>query len=548
MPTLPGDAQIAARFSRAWPLALLLPVAGFVLVRGLGAAGLWDPWEPYWADAAREAGRHGWFRAGTAPPLSLWGMLAGSAVVGENEWGLRSGGVLLALLVLLCVAYVVERLHGRRAALLATLVVLSTPLFYFPARQTTPEIYLLSTAGSALLLFGLALFRPDERRLAHCAAGACALALALLSAAPLVALAAVAGPFLIYGLVRIGSERPGGSRPALVTAAVVAGIVVLLAGPWYVTALTGPATALDLLGSVQPPTLTDDQPGASVFYLRTWVFGFFPWTCLLPIALAGIASAWRDGIRARGFEICLLLSGLLTFVTINASPDRLPQALAPAAVPIAVLVGIAIERIFQHATPTAARLSFGIAALLYLPALADLRKTGGLRYLLGSFTIEREVPKDFDAGTAFTVLPVLFALGLLLGVFARSRALAWTLVAVATALAAHNAGTLVPALSDGKSVKAVFDASAASATGIDTLGYLGEERPGVRYYAGSALRVLGGVEQFLEHMDPRRPALAVVDKKSVVPADRSFRERYPGRKLRLIYRGATDLIVLSNQD
>ena len=49
-----ADRDLTARVLSLWPWALLLAAGSFVLLPRLGAYGFWDPWEPKYAEAARE--------------------------------------------------------------------------------------------------------------------------------------------------------------------------------------------------------------------------------------------------------------------------------------------------------------------------------------------------------------------------------------------------------------------------------------------------------------------------------------------------------------
>ena len=158
-----------------WPYAVVLAVGMFVLLPKLGQYGFWDPWEPKYAESAREMSERGsyivpYYRDEvrlTKPILAYWGILAGTAVFGVNELGARIGGVCMALATMAGVYYAVSRLRGRRAGLIAALVLGTAPQFYFIARQAMPDPYLMASLGLSLLFFCLALFQPDRRRNLH---------------------------------------------------------------------------------------------------------------------------------------------------------------------------------------------------------------------------------------------------------------------------------------------------------------------------------------------------------------------------------------------
>src|SRR5512136_2477971 len=127
--SLPGSGcdNGAVRPVPVWLAAALLAAA--VFLPGLGSVGLFDPWEPHYAEVSRQMLLRGdwvhpwWREAGffSKPPLLLWGGAAGLTLAGEGaaEWGLRLPGALLAVLCIAISSAAVARLASRRAGLLA---------------------------------------------------------------------------------------------------------------------------------------------------------------------------------------------------------------------------------------------------------------------------------------------------------------------------------------------------------------------------------------------------------------------------------------------
>ncbi len=121
----------------AWPYALILAVGLIVLMPKLGDFGFWDPWEPKYAESAREMKERDsyvvpYYRQEVRlakPILVYWGILVGSAVFGLNEFGARIVGIGLAILSMLAVYYAVTLLRGRQAGLISALVLGTAPHF-----------------------------------------------------------------------------------------------------------------------------------------------------------------------------------------------------------------------------------------------------------------------------------------------------------------------------------------------------------------------------------------------------------------------------------
>ncbi len=514
-----------------------------MLLPALGSFGLWEPWEPRYAEAAREMREQGSLHPAD-PPLTYAGILLGSLLFGTTETGARVGGALLALVALATVHYAVARLRGRRAGLLSALVLGSCPLFYFLARQAMPEAYLMTTVGMSLLFFCLAL-EDGDRRGVHCALGGLALALALLARGPLLAAAGVVAPLAIYGLTQLaggGAPRRSSAWRSIALAALVA---LAVAGSWYAAAWFQEGAPHDVLLRVQPTPDGDADRGGFDDYLRGWIFGFFPWSCLLPLALT---AGWeREPQRRPSLEICLVLSAAVAFVVVSVPQAKFAQALAPVVIPVAVLAGLTLDRILDNPSVAGARLSFAVAAIFYLPAMVDLLRKRGVRHLLRSFTGESDVPRDFKAAPYFVALLGLFVLILLVSIVLRSRILVWALALLATLLAGHNAWRLVPALSANMTMKNLCAAWKAQGELGAPLGFYGPERPGARFYSAGRLLPIANPREFAAHLAPGRAAFAIVDQDLLVAADRSYREEFTGARLHLIDRSHADYVLVGNR-
>jgi 4-amino-4-deoxy-L-arabinose transferase-like glycosyltransferase len=185
----PRSSSLAGFARAAWPWALTIALGLFVLLPALGDYGFWDPWEPKYAESAREMRERGswivpYYRGDvrlTKPILVYWGVLAGSAVFGQDEFGARIVGVLLAALTVCATYYGVSLLRGRKAGLFAAGVLATVPQFYFIARQAMPDVYLFTSIGCALLFFALGLYGPASRRTLHFILSYVGLSLAILA-------------------------------------------------------------------------------------------------------------------------------------------------------------------------------------------------------------------------------------------------------------------------------------------------------------------------------------------------------------------------------
>ncbi|MGB8332362.1 MAG: glycosyltransferase family 39 protein [Polyangiales bacterium] len=134
----------------------------------LGATSLWDPWEPHYAEVAREIlARNDWISLWWAqdkwfwskPVLVFWmealsmGWLGVDFMPDANpanaEWALRLPTVLMSLGALAVIYATVRRYFGPRAGALATLVTATMPQFFFISHQATTDLPLAAAITMA---------------------------------------------------------------------------------------------------------------------------------------------------------------------------------------------------------------------------------------------------------------------------------------------------------------------------------------------------------------------------------------------------------------
>ncbi|MGE5185393.1 MAG: ArnT family glycosyltransferase [Acidobacteriota bacterium] len=182
-----------ARRSYAFELAIVVLIAGAVLLPGIGRYSLVDPWETHYGEVGRmmlqghDLVHTRWpgtnangdadegFRS--KPVLTFWLIAAGLRSVGvaadggysgelastsRTMIGLRLPFVLCAIFGLAMMWWMLARLVSRRLAWLALLVVGSSPFYCFIAREAVPDMPLTATTIGALALFALAIEDGDH--------------------------------------------------------------------------------------------------------------------------------------------------------------------------------------------------------------------------------------------------------------------------------------------------------------------------------------------------------------------------------------------------
>lgn len=271
--------------------AIVLVVAGGLVLAGLSSFGIWDPWELSAADLGRQVAT-GADAALERPPLATWLIARGFAVFGVHEW---SGRLPLALAGLAAVALaylLVARFAGRRAGAWAAVVTATTPLFLLNARQMLGAAPGFAASAAVFLCASAAVFAParlrapEERRRAFTAAWLVGLAFsAVLATLANGVLLGLAPPLLgvAVAIVARGEltpswadvRRTGAAALVLAAAAVAAGGAAHAV--WADYAGFGFWTGGVPRGG-DPPTW---EVGVERLF-----HSFAPWSALLPLALA----------------------------------------------------------------------------------------------------------------------------------------------------------------------------------------------------------------------------------------------------------------------
>lgn len=185
-PTAPSgahtDASDARRVERWWRLGLLAFLC-LLYLPGLGAFGLWDPWEVHYGEAGRQVlerrdwlspwwGSH-WHAPDAAaegeyffskPILQLWAMALGVQFFGHTAFAIRLGTALLAILGVMSAYIAGERVWNRRVGLLFALVLATSPFYAMLSRQAQTDMPFVSLMAAALFFFMAALFGRDQAK------------------------------------------------------------------------------------------------------------------------------------------------------------------------------------------------------------------------------------------------------------------------------------------------------------------------------------------------------------------------------------------------
>ena len=357
------------RWRRLAPAAALTAAVLALLLPGLGRSGLWEPWELRLAEeAAGLAGARPTSGASIGAASQALLPALGIRLFGYNEAGARLPGLLVALATLAAMAWAAA-LHGRRAAVIAAVALVGTPLYVLQARQLTSDMPLL--LAGALTLGGLGRLgsaRPGQPVLVAALAAVLGLGLGAASGGVLVGALAPCLAFLAaWRLSGVTFATP--VHRGLALAIAVAGLLLAL------------TIALTPYRSGQPSWLLGGTPvlGGSPrtfdAVLRVVGFGLFPWGALALFALLAPLQDLADETPAeeRGRDFTALLPMFVGAFGLAAATLQL-QLVGQARIAILPAAVLAVARLLgdRPARPAANRLLAFVVATGTLLITRDL--------------------------------------------------------------------------------------------------------------------------------------------------------------------------------
>lgn len=358
----------------AWiPLVFLILLSSSVMFLDLGRNGLHNQDEARHAVVAREAALEGRWLPLTylgspyynKPPLRIWLTAATFKLIGIHETSVRLWSALSGLGTIVMLYLVGRRLWGERVAFLSGLILLTSHQYLYNhcVRTGETDALLIFCWTSALLLLQLSV---EERRsrllyLAAMFVGLCGL-VKHLGFVPILLVIAV-GYLALSGGWRAFSRR---------TWATGLGTALAVPAPWHLWMwlsegqpflhqyFLGEVIEERLEASGGGPRQLPTGPWAS---LATLARGFFPWSSLLPFAVAAVpfGAEWR---RRWSMPLLWLFIAMATTV---ASGRKFSWYVLPAFPAAAILVAALLDRFLEMSGSVWLRAGVvlgGVAALL----------------------------------------------------------------------------------------------------------------------------------------------------------------------------------------
>ncbi|MCB9644698.1 MAG: glycosyltransferase family 39 protein [Myxococcales bacterium] len=465
--------------------------------------GLYDCWEPHYAETARMMMvRKDWLHPYwsyayflSKPALMFWYMAASMSVFGINEWAVRLPFALHAVLLIWGVYFILSRLFSSRAGLLAAVAVGTSPLTGFLGRQALSDILVVTYLTLALGFLALALFGDKRSRDAaealqqrtpvhlpyltvfYVLIGLSLLAKGLLGLgiAGAVFLGYLAFTFDVASLIRLRMLR----------GAVIAGVIAL---PWYIHMISFPGRNIDDHKTFFERFILHDnvyrvfggvhgERGDFVYFVRQLGYSLGPWLGFLPFGLSAVARfRGSDQTQERlssheQLNRFLFSWWFVTFVFLTLSQTKFHHYVFPVVPISAMLIAIWIDRYLSGETGTAQRFAliiiFGIVAMVMRDYIHEPKNLINLFV----YKYERSYPADTklwgllpSGGLALTPnfvfrnIFVLFGFGLALGFFYEMRKYAvQVFCGAAVLLAVYNTHFFMVRLSKHWSQRALFE-------------------------------------------------------------------------------------------
>ncbi len=333
-----------------WIVLLLLLLSYPLFFYKLGARDIWEPDEDEYIQVNREMVDDGHWLYPTAnarpysikPPLFNWIGSAFGALNGDvTEHTSRLPSAMAAAAGLLILYFMARKLFGPRAALLSALVIGTSPLYLQLGRWV--QIHMVSTA---LLMATLGLFYwgySDDRKrgwtypLMYVSA-----ALGTLNAG----LVSVVMPAIVIGLYLIAVRDP----KSLLRLRIGWGLLIYFAivAPWYALVSLKGNYAQNLIVATHFTRYFKEWWHARPFYyyLGSTPAYFLPWFIFLPGAFYLCLSERTKNDRKRLLFPFVWSVGL--FVFFSLSRTKRSEYVLPIFPAMALLVGAAMERLFQE--------------------------------------------------------------------------------------------------------------------------------------------------------------------------------------------------------
>lgn len=323
---------------------------------GLGSYALFTPDEGRYSEVAREMIATGDYITprvnGVAfldkPILHYWLQTIAIHLFGLKEWALRFFPMMLGLLNCVMLYICGRLLFNRRTAVLSTLVLATTPLFFVHTHYANLDLEVASLISCALLSFVTAVRHPTQPNIIFLIAAYLFASLAFLTKG----LIGIVFPILIIGSwILCLSKWSLLKRMRLISGLI---IFLLIVTPWYLLAEHANPAFLHYFFVTQQVTrflsgAVFNNSTPFWFYVPIILIGFFPWTLFLTQAINKTTrQIWQQPTK-HATELFLLLWFIIVLVFFSIPSSKTIGYILPVFTPIALLVGHYIASVWREA-------------------------------------------------------------------------------------------------------------------------------------------------------------------------------------------------------
>jgi 4-amino-4-deoxy-L-arabinose transferase-like glycosyltransferase len=349
------------RWSKAdWRTLILLTVLALVIfLPGLRAFGILDPSDGLYAECTREMlERHDLLTPYSnyqpfyeKPILIYWAIAAAYKAFGVSEWAARLPSALSGVFCVTSLYALSRQWIKRRAAALACLVLLASPLFVVVGHLCLTDMMLTFFMTCAALSLFARFFGGSIGFLFLAYA---VLGLAMLAKGP-VALVLVGGALCLYLLCRgpdpqmklhhFWWQRLWSLHP-------IAGLLLVFAisAPWYIAEYSATHgeffQEFFIRQNLGRAAGTVNHQNPWYYYIPFLFGGTFPWWLFLAVSPQSIVHLWRrrkSPARAHQLGLLSLCWAVLIVGLFSAVRTKLATYILPAFPPLALLTGIVLD-------------------------------------------------------------------------------------------------------------------------------------------------------------------------------------------------------------
>ncbi len=297
------------------------------------------------------------------PPLSYWVNAGAIQLLGESEWAVRSVVALSGLLGCLASYLIARKLFNRRVGILSAFILSSSTLYFIMSHAVTTDMLLTLFLTSSLYSFLWALQQPATTRqrrwlwVAYLFSGLAVMTKGLIG---------LVFPVLIIMFWIAITKRWFLLREMRLFSGAL--IIAILNFPWLVAIQKQVPDFFHFYFIEQHiaryATPIAHREMALGTYILVFLCGLFPWIVWLP---QNIKQVWRasDSDRfAKANLLYLLLWPSVILLFFSASHSILVPYLLPVLPPVAMLIGLYMDNVWEKKLDQSQRMSVMLFALI----------------------------------------------------------------------------------------------------------------------------------------------------------------------------------------